>query len=183
VIALFITEITSEEACVPDPVNNDTGNLGDGHSPSQTPTNSPAAGGTSQSTQYGSAKSPATAQGNNAGNSPNTPLHSDGGNLQTTGTGPETDAGGARIPGINASGMPDWTETLEAINAIPERIVNALREAELTRANANQPRQSAPLPGHDEPQNTDAPNTAGSATGPSAPQTGDTKVHWWFRTR
>jgi hypothetical protein len=169
-----------------DPVNNDTGVLGDGRSSSTTPHGTNAAGGTAQGTtwaQSGQPGAPATAGGQNAGNSPNTPLHSDGGNLQTTGTGPEVDAGGARIPGITATGMPDWTETLEAIQAIPERIVNALREAELTRANANQPRQSAPLKGTEEPQNPDAPNTAGSATGPSAPNTGDQGVHWWFRTR
>lgn len=173
-----------------DPVNNDTGVLGDGRTPAQTPHNVNSAGGTAQNTnwaQSGKPGAPATAMGENAGNSPDSPLHSDGGNLQTTGTGPEIDTGGARIPGITATGMPDWTETLEAINAIPERIVNALREAELTRAHTGAA-GSNPLPGAETPQNTDAPNQAHSATGPSArgaatPGSGDQKVHWWFRER
>lgn len=165
---------------MPDPVNNATGNLADGRSPSETPMNSPAAGGTTQNTQLGSHKSPATSDGN-AGNSNKTPLHSDGGNIQETGAPAKIDAGNAQMPGVNATGMPDWTETLEAINAIPERIVNALREAELTRQTQA---SSDPMPGNETPQNPDAPNQTKVATGPSAPGApgaGDQRVHWWFR--
>lgn len=162
---------------MPDPVNNETGVLADGRTDAQTPFNSPAAGGTTQNTQLGSHRSPATSDGN-AGASNRTPLHTDGGNAQETGTGPEVDTGNARIPGVNATGMPQWTEVLEAINAIPEKVVLANRESEFPQA-----APSGPMPGAAEPQNPDAPNQTKAATGPSATVPGeDRKVHWWFRS-
>lgn len=164
---------------MPDPVNNETGNLGDGRHASITPNGQPGAGGTAQSTNFGAAHAPSQSDGS-AGNSSNSPLHAHGGTNQQTGTGPEIDTGGATIPGINATGMPDWTETLEAINAIPEKIVNALREAEMTKLPQT---GGAPMAGAEIPQGTDAPNHEHAATSASAtvPGAGDTKVHWWYR--
>jgi hypothetical protein len=164
-----------------DPVNNETGVLADGRTDAQRPFDSPAAGGTAQSTTYhrsGTPGAPATAQGG-AGDSDATPLHTQGGNAGHTGAPAEVDTGGATMPGVYASGMPIWTETLEAVNALPERIVNFIREAELTRLGGP---SSDPQPGAEVDQNPDGPNQTKLATSPSAtPGMGDTRVHWWFR--
>lgn len=170
-----------------DPVNNDTGVLGNGRTDSDRPYNSPAAGGTAQNMDYarsGTPEAPATAQGPGAGVSNQTPLHSGGGTNQSTGSPAGVDVGGAEKPAIVATGMPIWTETLEAVNALPERLVNFMREAELTRLGGP---SSDPMPGGATDQNPDAPNAAKEATSAAGgapkmePGQGDQKMHWFFR--
>lgn len=168
---------------MPDPVNNETGSLGDGRSPSETPGNSPAAGGTRQSTTYHQSGQPdgsrATAEGG-AGNSNQTPLHTAGGNGQTTGRGPAVDTGGAEIPGVHATGMPIWTETLESVQATPEKVVQFLEERGYLMPMGGS--ESSPLPGAEQAQNPDAPQASKIATGPSTePGQSDRAYHWWFR--
>jgi hypothetical protein len=167
---------------MPDPVNNETGSLGDGRTPSEQPTNSPAAGGTRQNTQYHQSGQPdgsrATAEGGMSSNA--TPLHTDGGNAQHTGAPARIDAGGAQMPGVYASGMPIWTETLESVQATPEKIIQSLEERGYLMPLGGS--ESSPLPGAEQAQNPDAPQASKIATGPSAePGAGDKAYHWWFR--